>query len=370
MKKNMMLVAAGLMLGSSMAHAIESTRYPENTTIRPFAKRDRLLVGGLNYVSPAQLHENEGFRARFGAEMQQSTVRTGDVESELTTPQGTLELAYGWSRFTLGLGANYLSAENTGEGDLNFEESFEARKLLPQLAYTFTDNWTIGAGVEMNWLDVKEKAQTESSFDYQINRPVVGLAYTTPRFEVGLAYAAEVQETAGLDANAQRGDVSLSLAAMPTELQRAVYLPAMTTLYGRGNVTDRVSLMSSVSMARYDGNVDGAIELFDNYKTADRLAAKVLATYWTESRSHISIAADYKGAATTAIGAEEAGLGYRLVNLYGGSLEGAYSINRQAYVGLLASYTRGERNDLSNAGEQFSGKEDTTRFAGFVTVKM
>ena len=129
--------------------------------------------------------------------------------------------------------------------------------------------------------------------------------------------------------------------------------------------------MSTVSMSRYDGNVDGAVALFDQYNTADRLASKVTGTYWTPNRSRISVAAEYKGAATTAVGTEEAALGYRLANLYGGSVEGVLSLDRKTYIGLNAGYMRGERNDTLNAtSERFAGTEKTAKFAGFVTVKL
>jgi hypothetical protein len=130
-------------------------------------------------------------------------------------------------------------------------------------------------------------------------------------------------------------------------------------------------LTSSVSLARYDGNVTGAVKLFDDYKTEDRLAAKLLGTYWTSQRSRVSLAAEYKGAATSAVGSEEAGLGYRLANLYGGTVEGILSVNRKTYLGLNASYMRGERDDVeSRSLVRYSAREESSKVSGFVTVKL
>jgi hypothetical protein len=357
------------MLGSSFAYGQDLTGYPANTTIRDYAKRDRVQIGGLSYVSPSQLHENAGLRTRFGAEVQQSDLRLGGVKTELTTPSATASVAYGWDSLTIGLDASYLSAENDSKGLI--DESFRSTKAIPQIAYTLGSNVTIGAGAELNWLDVKEEGLREDEFSYQLTRPIAGISFHTPQYEFGLSYAGEVIASDELSSGINR-EGTLSLSSFTSELtgERSVYLPAQATLFARGNLTDNVSLMSSVTMSRYDGNVQGAVGLFEDYKDSDRLAAKLMGTYWTDTRSHISLAAEYKGAATTAVGSDEAGLGYRLVNLYGGSIEGAVAFNRKAYVGLLASYTRGERSDTDDKGVIYSGQEESTRVAGFVTVKI
>ena len=350
-----------------MAQDMESTKFPENTTIRDYAKRDRLLLGSLYQISPAQLHENAGLRTRAGVTWQNIAIERGNIDSDLQSPTLTANIAYGWDRLTLALDASYLDASNDSEDAI--DEDFQSTKLIPQIAYTLTPNVSFGAGVELSTLNVTENGQNEVEFDYSITRPFLGMAYHTKTFEIGFNYSAEVQtdDTLGAD---ERREGTLSLASLNADRKRSIYLPEMATIYGRGNLTPNFSMLSTLSMTRYDGNVEGAVQLFENYETADRLAAKLVGTYWTDKRSHISLAAEYQGATTTEIGTDEALLGYRLVNLYGASLEGALSLNRKAYIGLLASYMRGERSDTSDAGLRYSGSEDLSRFSGFVTVKL
>lgn len=350
-----------------LAQDLDATRYPENTTLRDYAKRDRLMLGSLYHISPAQLHENAGLRTRAAVTWQTIAIERNAVDSDLTTPTFSANLAYGWDKLTLALDASYLDATNDSDGLI--DEDFQSTKLIPQIAYTVIPNMTIGAGVELSTLEVTEKGQSEATFDYDVTRPFVGLAYHDKTLEIGLNYSAEVQTDDQLQRTGLR-EGTLSLAATSIAEKRAIYLPEMATVYARGNLTPNFSMLSSISMTRYDGNVEGAIGLFENYKTSDRLAGKIVGTYWTDKRSHLSLAAEYQGATTSEVGTDEALLGYRLVNLYGASLEGTLSLNRKAYLGLLASYMRGERSDTSDTGVRFSGSEDMTRFAGFVTVKI
>lgn len=370
--KTTKIISICMFVGATAAQAQTASEglYPVNTTVRDYAKRDRLLIGGLEYVSPSQLHENAGLRARFEGEVQNSELRKQGSESKLSTPAINAGVAYGWQSFTLGLQASFLSAENDGSEAVSVTEEFESRKVMPELAYTFGQNFTAGIGLEIAQLDVSEQLGTTNDFTFDYQRPIVGLAYHTPKWEVGVAYTGEVQEKDQLSADAQR-EGTLSLAQTASINERDIYLPSMGTLYARGNLTDNFSLMSSVSLARYDGNVDGAVGLFEKYENQDRLAAKLLGTYWTSARSRVSLAAEYKGAATTAVGAEESGLGYRLANLYGGTLEGVLAINRQTYLGLNASFMRGERDDLEPvSGVNYTAREESARFAGSVTVKL
>lgn len=368
--KTMKFLSFCMVVGATALQAqTESERiYPLNTTVRDYAKRDRLLIGGLEEVSPSQLHENLGLRARVEAQLQNSDMRNQGIRSDLSTPIGNIGIAYGWQDLTLGVRGSYLSATNEGRGDVQIEEDFQATKFMPEVAYTFGKYFTAGLGVEFTDLEVDEKVIETKDFRYSYNRAIIGLAYHMPSYEVGVAYTSEVQENQVISTD-REGTLALASSAGPNE--RAIYLPAMGTVYARGNLTDSFSLMSSVSLARYDANVKGAVPLFEEYDNQDRLAARMVGTFWTENRSHIALAAEYKGAATTAVGEEEAGLGYRLANLYGGSLEGVFAIDRMTYIGANASYLRGERSDtLEETGQRFTSKEDLTRFSGFVTVKM
>ncbi|MBC7658932.1 MAG: hypothetical protein H7249_04420 [Chitinophagaceae bacterium] len=368
------LVSLFIVVGATSAHAAEADLYPVNTTVRDYAKRDRLLLGGLDYVSPSQLHENAGLRARLEGESQVSQIKRNGVQSNLQAPTVNGAVAYGWQDLTFGVRGGYTDAENKGTDINPPKEEYKASRVIPEISYTFGKYFTAGAGAEISQLDVTEKYQANNAFHYDYTRAIAGLSYHEPAYEIGVAYTSEVAENRSLDATAQRPGTSLSLTSVPTDNvvnQRAIYMPQTGTIFARGNVTDNVSLASAVSMARYDGNNEGAVHLFDNYKTADRLAANLVATYWTDARSRISAAAEYKGGASTEIGAEESGLGYRLSNLYGGSLEGILSINRMAYLGLNAEFLRGERNNTdTQTGVRYAGREETMRYSGFVTVKL
>lgn len=369
--KRSMLWSLCLFAGAAAAEAqTASAGYPGNTTVRKYAKRDRFLPGSLDYVSPAQLHESAGLRANLSTDLQSSDLSKNSVKSQLTNPSVNAGVSYGWEDLTLGLQAGYLNSKNEGKEGLKAEDKFTSVKLRPEVAYTFGSNYTAALGLEGTRLSLDQEAVTANSYDYDFLRGVAGLAYHTPKFEVGLAYTTEVQDKAKVSEGSFRQDV-LSLTSSDSLTNRSVYLPAMTTAYARGNLSDNWSVMSTVSMARYDGNVEGAVALFDQYATEDRLASKLVGTYWTTNRSRLSVAAEYKGAATTAVGSEEAALGYRLANLYGGSVEGVLSLNRRTYLGLNAGYMRGERSDtLKASGENFSGSENTSKISGFVTVKL
>lgn len=369
-------VSLFILLGATSAHAqsSESDLYPVNTTIRDYAKRDRLLLGSVDYVSPSQLHENAGLRARLEGETLNSQLRKNGVGSDLQNPTVNAAVVYGWQDIVFGVRGSYSDAENKSTDADASKESFKSQKVIPELAYTFGKYFTAGIGAEISQLDIKEDFLTTNEFNYDYTRGIAGLSYHEPAFEFGVAYTSEVQENDTLSSTAIRPGTALSLTAVPNAdiaNERAIYLPATGTIFARGNMTDNWSLASSVSMAKYDGNVQGAVGLFEQYKGADRVAAKLAATYWTDARSRITAAAEYKGAASTEIAADEAGLGYRLANLYGGTLEGILAINRQTYLGLNYSFMRGERNDTDVATDvRYTAKEQTQRFAGSVTVKL
>ncbi|MBC7530065.1 MAG: hypothetical protein H7318_00705 [Oligoflexus sp.] len=375
------LVSLFIVLGATSAQAAESDLYPVNTTVRDYAKRDRLLIGGLDYVSPSQLHENAGLRARLEGETQVSQLRKNGVGSDLQDPSINAAVVYGWQDLTFGVNGGYSDAQNRSTDVNDNKEHYKVQRVNPEIAYTFGQYFTIGGGAEMSTLRVKETYANENNFRFDYTRAIAGLSYHEPAFEIGLAYTSEVQANDTLVAGAVRPALtgaiaapSLSLTALPrvdSINERAVYLPSTGTIFARGNLTDNFSLASSVSMARYDGNVQGAVHLFEQYKSSDRLAAKVVATYWTDARSRISAAAEFKGGASTEIGAEESGLGYRLANLYGGSLEGILAINRTAYLGLNYSLMRGERNDtVTEDNTRYTARETSQKYTGSVTVKL
>ena len=261
---------------------------------------------------------------------------------------------------TVALDASITDAENRGSGQI--DENFTTQKIIPQIAYTLNPNVTAGLGLETSFIDVEEEVSGNATrFDYRMTRPFAGVSYHDESKEFGIMYASElITSNTGSDRNPAE---TLSLVIAPSVNERAIYLPSVVTAYARGNMSDSFSMMSTVSFARYDGNVEGAIDYFDRYESTDRLAANVSGTYWTGNRSHLTLAVEYQGAANSPIGTEEQALGYRLANLYGGTLEGVLSINRRAYIGALVSFHRGERNDEGNDGLRYNASEENSRIA-------
>lgn len=386
------LVSLAILLGATSAQAqSEADLYPTNTTYRDYAKRDRLLLGGLDYVSPSQLHENAGLRARVEGEVMNSQLKKNGVGSDLQNPTINAAAVYGWQDLTFGVRGTYSDAENKSTSGIDNKEKFQGGKTIPELAYTFGKYFTAGVGAEIAKISITESSVTRDQFDINYSRWIGGLSYHEPAFEIGVAYTSEVHAEDDIGPGAPRVNqtgfglatdpaistnlppTGLSLSQGPRDLidtTRAIYLPSTGTIFARGNLTDNFSLASNVSLARYDGNVEGAVQVFEQYKTADRLAARVVGTYWTDARSRISAAAEYKGGASTEIGADESGLGYRLANLYGGTLEGVLAINRMAYLGASYQFMRGERNDtVTETNDRYTAKEESQKWAGSVTVK-
>jgi hypothetical protein len=355
----------------SMARGQESTvGYPANTTIKGYAKRDRVLIGSGVNLLPTQLHEITGARVGVGAEYNRTDLRfpveQGNVRTRIDSPSATVMGAYGNDYIALGVQGSYLQGVNTVRDFDNVESDVSSTKIIPQVALTPMKNFSIGLGIEVDSITMKEEfGESEAEYKLNPNRVIAGVAYHNEFLEVGVGYNTEAQDR---DRSNDQGTASLSLASTEGENERAIYLPAESRVYARANFSDKFSMLGAVSMARYDANVNGAIGAFDKYQTEDRIAAKLIGTTWTSNRSRIAVAGEYKGGATTAVGSEESGLGYRLANTYGGSVEGIVSINRQTYLGLLGGYTRGQRDDTIN-GERYAIRESSMKFAGTVAAK-
>lgn len=361
------LIVPGLLLSTHLSYAQELT-LPENTTFRDYPKRDRLLIGGVKAIAPSQLHESVGLRVKISEEYQRTVREIEGDDITINTPQTSADLSYGWNNLTIGLGLKYADSEIDSSGETGFKEDFINRELLTQIAYTFGENITVGAALDHNWLDVKESGDTSNKFEYQYNRIIGSISYHTPKLEFGISHSGAVQESSQLDEGTRVA--TLSLAANSNVDRRDIYLPAMTTVFGRGNFTDNFSMLSSISYANYDDNVRGSVFAFEDADTADLLAAKITGVYWTTARSHVSLAAEYKGGATVNNFDDETLLGYRLGNTLGATLEGVYSIDRKIYLGGLISYLQGETDIDLEDNTSISVDENTTRVGGFVAVKI
>ncbi|RZA17930.1 MAG: hypothetical protein EOP10_21865, partial [Proteobacteria bacterium] len=139
------LVSLAIFLGATSAQAqSEADLYPKNTTFRDYAKRDRLLLGGLDYVSPAQLHENEGLRARVEGEVLNSQLKKNGVGSDLQNPTINAAVVYGWQDLTFGVRGVYSDAENKSADATDNKEKFQSSRVIPEIAYTFGKYFTAG----------------------------------------------------------------------------------------------------------------------------------------------------------------------------------------------------------------------------------
>ena len=208
-------------------------------------------------------------RVKVSEQYQQTTREVDSEEVEINTPATSLELSYGWDALTIGLGFNYSDGEANNGTEVS--EDFLSRKALAQLAYTFNNNWTVGLGQEMSWLDVTEQSNVDRSFEYKYDRTTVGLSYHTEKMEFGVAYASNVHDDDRLNGE-DRVD-TLSLAKSNVITDRDIYLPATTTVYGRGNPTNNFSVLTELSYASYDENVEGSV--FDKLKVEDAMTAKI-----------------------------------------------------------------------------------------------
>lgn len=360
------LVVSGLLLAASASFAQE-LNVPENTTVRDYPKRDRLLIGSSKALTPSQLHESYGLRVKISEEYQQTISERDGNEVEINTPQTSADISYGWQSLTVGLGLKYSDAEV--DADTALSEDYINRKTVAQLAYTFGENWTLGSSLEHNWLDVRQSSvATSDSFEYEFSRLTVGLSYHTEKLEFGISRTGAAAASSVLEAGT-RGD-SLSLAELGRADRRDIYLPTMTTVFGRGNLTQNFSLLSSVTVAEYDDNMRGAVSAFDDANTEDLISARVSGVYWTDSHSHITLAAEYKGGAVATGFEEESLLGYRFANTLGASLEGVFAIDRRIYLGARVAYLQGENDITDETGTEVAIDEQSTRVGGFIGVKI
>ncbi len=369
MAKMLLILMTLSLWGSPELHAEEEELGILSRT-RPskgYFKRDRALIGGRKTISPTQLHEVYELRLEGDFEYLRSTSKSPSRNSTLVAPTFNANAVYGGDQMTLGFGVGYTQASN--ESNIELYDEYNSFRALPQLAYTFQDHFTLGVGATLGQLRVSRLNNNEEAgeFDMFWSRPALAFAFHTPKMELGVKYEHEVLRSDF--AQSREAEGGLTLAPVDTSKNRLdLYIPAQTTAYARGNVLPEISLMGRLGYARYDGNVKGAIELFEDYDTSDRLLADLQVTYWTIERSRLSVSADYVGAATAESGLNQSGQSYRIANLYGTTLSGAISWSKESYLGAQLSFLRGEL-DETKRDVDYNFNEQQTKFITSYTKK-
>lgn len=360
-----LILTAPLMAEENPASLTDSISNIENTTYRGYYKRDRYFIFGSQVSALSQMHEIDGWRLGLGGLNRADTTTIDGEDLQFDGNAYVADVSYGFDNVALGL----IGSRSFGEmqaTDINTKENITLSYLMPKLAVFLNPNWTLAAGVEVAELEINSAfGNLDSATNYNLSRASLGFSYHTSKLEAGISYQSEYKDGAP-----NRGDSigALSLAPMPQN-KRAVYAPAMVKTNLRGNVSDSVSLSSTLGYSFYDSKADGTVALFDDYDNEDLLAGKIEATYWFIGRSRLSAAAEYQGGATARDGVEELGLSNRIANLYGGSVSGVYSFNKAAYLSLVGRLMRGELNEANNEIE-YKSKEELRTIALSVGAKL
>jgi len=341
-----------------------------------YGKRDRVFPNFSKTIAPSQLHEIYGVRAEAGVDYTQTYSKLrGNLrldprnnETVTTNAPGFQASAYaGGDIFVFGVGGAYYESNQRAK-EFDSSEKLQNTKVLPQAALSLNDYVTLGLSSDVNWAKASAKRNdVEGINSFYYHRETASLSYHDPRFEAGFAYTPRVADTGRFDTKGNAsGATSFTLAGRGEREEggadRAIYAPAVGTLYVRGNLTDNFSMLASASHAQYDANrAESSKGIFDNYRANDRYAGKLQASWWfNDQASSISATGQYLGAAVAPVGLDENAFGYRFANLYGGSVDGVAEVGNRTYVGLMVGHLRGER-DQTTDGFRFAGKEEKTR---------
>lgn len=330
--------------------------FRKRTTFRGYYKRDRFFVFGSKISSLAQMHEIDGWRLGGGLQTRRDNTRFNGEGLTYRSETLVVDGAYGFDRGAIGVVAANVDGDYEHPAMRTYEQ-LDLNYFMPRAAFFIDKNHTVSIGVESgNLTSIFEDVTYYKEGQYYLMRTSVGAAFHTPKMEMGLAYQSEIGDEINVDSGRSN---QLSIAKTRNDA-RYIYAPAMLSTYVRGNLTDALSLHGRLGYSFYDSSAPGALKIFADGK--DRISAKLAATFWTITRSRISLAAEYRGGATARDGVEELGVGNRIANLYGAALAGIYSIDKLTYVGLVARYLRGER-DQTAEGQRYSSRESQRTFS-------
>ena len=343
------LISFALTLGTAV-QAQERSLLTQTSDVKGYGKRDRVFLGSDQTISPSQLHEIYG--ARVDASLQYSSASTrflNDEKATLTSPSATVRGFWSGDVIAVGLGANTTQGRLSSPKANDFEEQQSSLKLLPQIAFTLTNNFTIGLASDANWMSVRNNDDSilERDYNFYTRRESIGASFHTPKMEIGVVHATAAHAAKSIGSNAPQ--VSFGLLPAPTGAERELYAPAHTTVFARGNLTDQFSVHGSLSHVQYDDNMAGAKAVFDNYRTEDRVATQLQAVWWMPNRkTRYSFTGTFAGATYAPFGTEENTLGYRDANLWGASLDAIFAYAPHSYIGAAASLMQGERDQTTN----------------------
>ena len=363
------LVAAAVSIPAAFAE--DRSLFLKTNSVKDYGKRDRVFLSSDQTVSPSQMHELYGTRVDAGIELDTATASYPGERAKSYAPTATARAFWGADIVSLGLGGSLAESKLNSNNISDFSENQTSRKLLPSLATTISPNITIGIASDANWILVDQKANNieEQSFDTFVRREMIGISWHNPKMEFGFAYATPATASASSNkSNTNAGEFGLLAPASPD--RRDVYLAAHRTTCARGNLTDNFSLQGTITHVQYDDNVAAAKRTFADYRMEDRVASQLQGVYWANDRAtRLAATASYKGATYAAFGTEDTGLGYRDVNLYGATVDGAVALQKRTYLGLSLGYLRGER-DQAIDGNNVSATEVRTKIATTLNINL
>lgn len=350
------------------AFAADRSLILKTSDTKGYGKRDRVFFGSEQTISPSQLHELYGARVDAGFQFDSSNAKYPGESAQTNAPTAAVRGYWGGDILSFGLGGGYTNSVTATDNASDFNETVRSRKVLPSAAITVTPNITLGASSDVNWIDIKQQnnGTDDQVFTGYLHRESVGLSFHYPKLEVGVAYVTPVTSVMGAeDAPAANATYGFGLYSQESANERSIYLPAHGTIFARGNLTDHFSMQAAVSQVQLDRNVESVNPIFDRYRQDDHTAAQVQAVYWmSDLATRVALTGIYRGATYAPYGTEETGLGYRSVNLYGGSLDGAVELKERTYLGLSVGYLRGERNqDLDDDSARVSARETRAKIA-------
>ena len=359
--KSFFTVLAAVFAVSTVGHA--QGVLTKTSDVKGYGKRDRVQFESDQTVMPSQLHEIYGARVEAGASVRKSLIKNENDTKNVSAPIGLVNAYYGGDNLVLGIGASHQESKSDAF-DKSFREFQKTQKGIAQAAFTVANNYTLGAETVGDWVDFSQNsnAVNDREFATFFHRETVSFSYHDPRKEFGLAYTTGVAKTLGTD-DTNNNATGFGLTLPETAGERSVYAPSHYTAFARGNFTNNWSGLASVSHVQYDENVEEASAAFADYKTDDRIAGSAQAVYWLDSRrSSVSLTGVYEGATYVPADLETDAYGYKLANRYGANLTAIASIGGRKYVGLMAGYLRGERDETKN-NIQYKSSEEQTQLA-------
>jgi hypothetical protein len=355
---------------SSTAYSEELGLLTKERQFKGYPKRHRQHLLGSYELTPSQLHEVYGSRMDVSVEGGASNTHIAGRNLTSSQQSVTARGSVGGDILTLALAAQTRSFMISRDKS-NDRESIQSFRMSPEIAATFEDQFTAGATIDLDYLQIAEfygGTSAEARGGYA--RPTASFSYHTPKLEVGFAVTG--MALTQMKRTREIGEEELALAFIgqrSEESIREAYLPAHQTIFARGNLTDNWSVLGSFSHVQLDSTHESVPVVFRKYRPEDRTAANMQVSYWTSDRSRVSANAFYQGATFAPTGTEQSGLNLRLANVIGANIEGNLRLKKQVYVGALVGTSQGQRNQYVYE-QSFRAKERHNRFLGSLSIEL